>query len=65
MVKTGGHHIVWMITDVLIRLYTEDKVISDDRPDVLGDRPDMRGPLSCIGHMGRGIRCLRFRLDPE
>ena len=26
---------------------------------------DMRGPLSCIGHMGRGIRCLWFRSDPE
>ena len=26
---------------------------------------DMRGPLPCIGHMGRGIRCLRFRSDPE
>ena len=26
---------------------------------------DMRGPLSCIGHMGLGIRCLRFRSDPE
>ena len=36
-----------------------------DRPDVLGDRPNMRGPLSRIGHMGRGIRCLRFRSAPE
>jgi len=41
-----------MITDVLIVLYTQDKVISGDRPDVLGDRLDMRGPLSCIGQMG-------------
>ena len=27
-----------MITNVLIGLYTQDKVISGDRPDVLGDR---------------------------
>ena len=27
-----------MITDDLIGLYTQDKVISGDRPDVLGDR---------------------------
>ena len=26
---------------------------------------DMRGPLSCIEHMGRGIRCLRFHSNPE
>ena len=63
--KTGGLHIVWIITDVLIGLYIQDKVISGDRPDVLGDRTNMRGPLSCIGHMGRGKRCLRFRSDPE
>ena len=25
----------------------------------------MQGPLSCIGHMGQRIRCLRFRSDPE
>ena len=63
--KTGGLHIVWMITDVLIGLYTQDEVISGDRPDVLGDQPNMRGPLSYIGHMGQGIRCLHFRSDPE
>ena len=51
--------------NVLIRLYTQEKVISVDRPNELGDRPDMRGPLSCIGHMGRGIRCLWFRSDAE
>ena len=27
-----------MITDVLVGLYTQDEVISGDRPDVLGDR---------------------------
>ena len=54
-----------MITDVLIGRYTQDKVIRGDHLDVLGDRTDMRGPFSYIGHMGRGLRCLRFRLDPE
>ena len=63
--KAGGLHIIWMFTDVMIGLYTLDEVISGDRPDVLGDRPVMRGPLSYIGHTGRGIRCLRFRSDPE
>merc|ERR1712080_795048 len=65
LLKTRDLHIEWIITDVLIGLHTQDKVIRDDHPDVLGDRPDMRGPLSYIGHMGRGIRCLRFRSDPE
>ena len=27
-----------MISDILIGLYTQDEVISGDRPDVLGDR---------------------------
>ena len=48
VVEDRGLHIVWMIIDVLIGMYTQDKVISGDRPNVLGDRPDMRGPLSCL-----------------
>ena len=36
--KTGDLHLVWMVTEVLIRRHPEIRIMSGDRPDVRGDR---------------------------
>ena len=41
------------------------KGYSGSCPDVLVDCPGKRASLFRIGHTGRGLRCLRFRSDPE
>ena len=64
--KTNDLHIEWMGCYWCSWLeFLPWKGYSGCRPDVLVDCADMRGPLSCIGHTGWGIRCLWFRSDLE